>query len=90
MQKLSLLLTTTLVLIIYINTGFAQNKCFFEEEGFTRLFNGKDLTGWKIPEGDNGHWSVIDEVIDYDARSEAKGDKNLWTEKKYKDFKIAC
>lgn len=54
--------------------------------GFTSLFNGKDLTGWKVPEGDNGHWKVIDGVIDYDARSEAKGDKNLWTEKSYRDF----
>ena len=23
--------------------------------GFTALFNGKDFTGWKVPEGDNGH-----------------------------------
>jgi len=54
--------------------------------GFVPLFNGRDLTGWKLPEGDNGHWKVINGVIDYDARSEAKGDKNLWTEKEYKDF----
>ena len=55
-------------------------------EGFTPLFNGKDLTGWKPPEGDNGHWKVVDGVIDYDARSEAKKDKHLWTEKEYGDF----
>lgn len=52
------------------------------------LFNGKDLTGWVVPEGDNGHWQVIDGVIDYDARSEAPGDKNLWTEKEYGDFTL--
>ena len=57
-----------------------------KSDGFISLFNGKDLSGWKIPEGDNGHWQVIDGVIDYDAQSEAKGDKNLWTEKSYKDF----
>ena len=45
-------------------------------EGFTSLFNGKDLTGWKVPDGDNGHWKVVDGVIDYDAKSEAKGDKS--------------
>ncbi|MCS6852338.1 MAG: DUF1080 domain-containing protein [Gemmataceae bacterium] len=55
-------------------------------EGFTPLFNGKDLTGWKVPAGDNGHWKVVDGVIDYDARSEAKGDKTLWTEKSFRDF----
>jgi hypothetical protein len=55
-------------------------------EGFTSLFNGTDLTGWKVPKGDNGHWKVKDGVIDYDARSEAKGDKSLWSEKSFKDF----
>ena len=54
--------------------------------GFVPLFNGRDLTGWKVPEGDNGHWKVINGVIDYDAQSEAKTDKNLWTEKEFKDF----
>ena len=54
--------------------------------GFVSIFNGKDLTGWKIPVGDNGHWKVLDGVIDYDAGSEALKDKNLWTEKAYKNF----
>jgi hypothetical protein len=55
-------------------------------EGFTSLFNAKDLTGWKVPAGDNGHWKILNGVIDYDAASEAEKDKNLWTEKTYKDF----
>jgi hypothetical protein len=54
--------------------------------GFTRLFNGRDLTGWKVPEGDNGHWKVIDGVIDYDAQSEAKGEKSLFSEAAFGDF----
>jgi hypothetical protein len=55
--------------------------------GFVPLFNGKDLTGWKVPTGDNGHWKVVDGVIDYDARSESKvADKSLWTERSFKDF----
>ena len=48
--------------------------------GFASIFNGKDLTGWKIPEKDGGHWKVVDGVIDYDAGSLAE-DKNLWTVK---------
>ena len=55
-------------------------------EGFTSLFNGRDFTNWKVPDGDNGHWKILDGVIDYDAESEAPVDKNLWTEKQYKDF----
>jgi Domain of Unknown Function (DUF1080) len=54
-------------------------------KGFVTLFNGKDFTGWKVPSGDNGHWKIIDGVIDYDAKSEAKK-KDLWTDKAYKDF----
>jgi len=57
-----------------------------EEDGFVSLFNGKDLSGWKVPQGDNGHWRVVEGVIDYDAASEAEKDKNLWTEKSYGDF----
>lgn len=55
--------------------------------GYTSLFNGKDLSGWKVPEGDNGHWKVKNGVIDYDARSESKQkDKSLRSEKSFKDF----
>ncbi len=55
-------------------------------DGFVSLFDGKSFAGWKVPEGDNGHWKILDGVIDYDASSEAPGDKNLWTEKEYGDF----
>ena len=54
--------------------------------GFTSLFNGKDFANWKVPEGDNGHWKIMDGVIDYDAQSEASGEKSLWSEKEYGDF----
>jgi hypothetical protein len=57
-----------------------------QQPKFTSLFNGRDLSGWKIPDGDNGHWKVVDGVIDYDAQSEGKGDKSLWSEKSYGDF----
>lgn len=54
--------------------------------GFTALFNGKDLSGWKVPAGDGGHWKVVDGAIDYDAESQATGDKSLWSEREYGDF----
>lgn len=56
------------------------------DDGWTPVFNGRDLGGWKVPAGDNGHWKVVDGVIDYDALSEAPGDKDLWTERSYRDF----
>jgi len=54
-------------------------------EGFEVLFNGEDFSNWIVPEGDNGHWKIVDGVIDYDAQSEAD-DKNLWSEKEFGDF----
>ena len=61
-----------------------------DSSGFVSLFNGQDFTGWKVPEGDNGHWKIVEGVIDYDAMSEAPKDKNLWTEKEYGDFTFRC
>lgn len=57
-------------------------------EGFTSLFNGKDFTHWKLPQGDNGHWKIVDGVIDYDASSEAPGDKSLWSQKSYRNYEL--
>ena len=56
------------------------------DNGFAPLFDGKDLSNWKVPEGDNGHWKVVNGLIDYDARSEAVGDKNLVTKQEFGDF----
>jgi hypothetical protein len=47
------------------------------EEGFTRLDNGKDLTGWK---GNTDGWSVKDGAIHLDAKK-AKG--NITSEKSH-------
>ena len=58
------------------------------EEGFVSLFDGKNLDAFIIPEGDNGHWKILDGVIDYDARSEAKGEKNLISRSEYGDFTL--
>jgi hypothetical protein len=63
-----------------------QRACAEPPAGFVSLFNTRDFTGWKVPAGDNGHWKVLEGVIDYDAESEATADKNLWTEREYTDF----
>ena len=74
-------------LVCLVSLSFSTSVCFSQAPaGFDTLFDGKSFAGWVVPEGDNGHWQVIDGIIDYDAGSEAKGDKNLWTEKEYGDF----
>jgi hypothetical protein len=81
-RRLPLLLVALGALILAVPL-FAQAP---PPPGFVQLFNGKDFTGWKLPAGDNGHWKILDGVIDYDAQSEAPGDKNLWSAAEYGDF----
>lgn len=79
-----------LLALVYVlfSFGLSANQLSAAEPpaGFASLFNGEDLAGWIVPEGDHGHWKVLEGVIDYDAQSESKGDKCLWTEKEYGDF----
>lgn len=56
------------------------------DKPFTPLFDGGDLAKWIVPDGDNGHWRVVDGVIDYDARSEARGRKDLVSKESFGDF----
>ena len=58
-------------------------------EGFTMLYNGVDLSGWKVESGHQGHWQPKDWILSYDGQSNA-ADKNLWTEKDYGDFVLIC
>ena len=58
---------------------------------YRTLFNGKDFSGWRVPEGDNGHWRVDNYLIHYDAESEASNEgmgKHLWTEEEFEDFHL--
>ena len=78
--------TTCLALACSISFLLVHSTRAADNDGFVPLFNGKDLSGWKIPEGDNGHWKVVDGVIDYDAESEARGEKGLTSQKEFGDY----
>lgn len=78
----------TIALFLSLGAGLNAQECPNPggiPESFEILFNGEDFTNWKVPEGDNGHWKIIDGVIDYDAGSEASV-KDLWTEREFQDF----
>ena len=58
-------------------------------DGFTNLFNGQDLTGWK--DDGSGHWRAEDGMIVYDGGGwqpapDTVFERNLRTEKDYGDF----
>ena len=76
----------TLILSVFMAAALLAQEYQADDrvpDGFVSLFNGKHFANWKVPEGDNGHWKIIDGVIDYDAESEAEGNKSLWSEKEY-------
>jgi hypothetical protein len=54
------------------------------EKGFNFLFNGRDLTGWKVPEP-NPFWKVADSVLVGENDEKQKGSM-LYTEKAYLNF----
>jgi hypothetical protein len=54
------------------------------EPKFTPLFNGKDLTGWKVP-SPNPYWRVEHGVLIGESDAAMTG-STLWTEKSYGDF----
>ena len=66
----------------------AKEKDNVPPAGFTALFDGRDFSGWKVPEGDGGHWKILNGVIDYDAESEAKSDKSLWSVREFANFTL--
>lgn len=67
----------------------AQNRLSTREraEGFSLLFNGRDLTHWK-PNGEPGSFEVKDSVIIADRTD--KGSQAYWlsTEREYADFEL--
>ncbi|WP_166828274.1 3-keto-disaccharide hydrolase [Thalassoroseus pseudoceratinae] len=59
---------------------YAEDKAA-DEDGWIDLFNGKDLTGWKISE--NGKWKVEDgKIVVSGERS------HLFTKRQFKDFEL--
>lgn len=77
-RRLPMLLLTTAVLLAASIARAAEKD---EGEGWIRLFNGKDLTGWKISDKDQAKWRVEDGTI------VANGPRShLFTEKEFKDF----
>lgn len=93
----ALLVTIALALTIPTQSSRRQNKAPRHHlnqppKGFTSLFNGKDLSCWIVPEGANGHWKVMNGVIEarseHTARDSRTGswDKDIWTEKSYREF----
>jgi hypothetical protein len=70
------------------STNPKPNEICDEGYAWQHLFNGVNLSGWKVGPGMAGHW-VPKGVLAYDGKAEGK-EKDLWTEKEYGDFQLVC
>jgi hypothetical protein len=75
-------------LLVVVLFGFASGV--FAESIPTPLkpiFNGKDLSGWAVPEGNAaaGWYKAVDGVLKIQSGPKKKG-SILWTQKKYRNF----
>jgi hypothetical protein len=52
-----------------------------DEQPLVSLFDGGDLTNWKLDQEAANHWTVRDGVIDYDGKNH-----DLWTKAEFADF----
>ncbi len=52
-------------------------------KGFTSIYSGLNLEGWKADPKNKGAWTPRDFVLDYNGKG-----TDLWTEKEYGDFEM--
>src|SRR5262245_20647825 len=90
------LIAAGLMLALLVQPATAADD-FKPEEGFTLLFNGKDLTGWKLRKGGtsldgkteaaDGRFKVADGILVVDVK--VKGDVTIDSDRTYaKDVHI--
>ncbi|MDA0812050.1 MAG: DUF1080 domain-containing protein [Verrucomicrobia bacterium] len=78
----SLLVVATSILTVQLITS----ALLAEEPALESIFNGKDLSGWKVP-ADNIWWKAADGVLTVQSSPETKG-SILQTEKEFTDFVV--
>ena len=82
-MKLHQYVTVIAILLLITGSAFVLNE---KEPKLKKIFNGKNLNGWKAPEG-NIWWTAKDGILTAKSGPEKKG-SILWTEGSYKNFII--
>jgi hypothetical protein len=85
----ALLVTALALALMPLHPDAAGQAGGDDEKGFTRLFNGKDLTGWVYGRRANGAENMSGkgyQVADGVLYSTKEDGGNLYTEKEYADF----
>lgn len=61
-------------------------------EGFVPLLDGTSLEAWDVKPWHEGHWTVSDDVLDYDGQGvrSRRQDPSLWTKQAFGDCQLYC
>src|SRR5210317_2037129 len=82
-MKMRTIFTLLAIVAVAVSSSFTNSE---NEPKLKKLFNGKNLDGWKTPEG-NIWWSAKNGILTAKSGPDKKG-SILWTENDYKDFII--
>lgn len=82
-MRINYIIALAAIITILLNTGFTNSE---KDPKLQKIFNGKDLDGWKAPDG-NIWWSANKGILTAKSGPEKKG-SILWTNGEYKDFII--
>jgi Domain of Unknown Function (DUF1080) len=81
-MKSFILLTAVILFMFTFEAGAQNTQLKSAEKGFTALFDGKSLNGWKLVRGHGPGYVAKDGVL----ICPADGGGNLFTEKEYSNF----
>jgi hypothetical protein len=66
-----------------------QSVLSAQEPKLKKIFNGKNLDGWVVPQNNHDNWIAKDGILHVKSDTSKKG-SILWTEKKYSNFIISA
>src|SRR5436190_19205147 len=59
-----------------------------DKKGFTPMFTGRDLTGWKVVNPNTTRWKVTPDKLVVNEWSRKESSTDLYTEKSYWNFTL--
>ncbi len=77
------LLLATLILLAFQSGSQAQDP------KLKKIFNGRNLNGWVVPQNNHDNWTVNDGILYVKSDTSKKG-SILWTNDKYTNFIISA
>lgn len=60
-----------------------------QEPSLKKIFNGKDLDGWVVPDNNRDNWTARDGILYVKSDTSRKG-SILWTKQQYRNFVISA